>query len=247
MFHGVFVGWPVAKYSVAGETHQFALLRHDADHRKISLAFGLEPVLHRIDGPRFVIVHGGRRDDGIVEDRQHLVRKRFVACDDFHRPSKTFAIFVDCKLPLAVLTMRIHYGDNRDPYEAFQGVQPMSIDVTIARPEDVAPLRELYRKEMNCQIIHDSWFGRGWTDPYLFTRHDRIIGYGLVGGVRADPKDVITEFYILPHFRGLALPVFRKLAAVGRAKSIETQSNDVLLTLMLYDCADRIVSDRILF
>jgi GNAT superfamily N-acetyltransferase len=123
----------------------------------------------------------------------------------------------------------------------------MQTDVMLVPPEEVLSLRDLYRKEMNCQIIHDSWHGRGWTDSYLLRRDGWVVGYGLVGGVRGDPKDVITEFYVLPAHRGSALPLFHQLAAVSQAKSIEAQTNDLLLTLMLYDCAEKVESEAVLF
>jgi GNAT superfamily N-acetyltransferase len=123
----------------------------------------------------------------------------------------------------------------------------MPIDVSAVPPEVIQPLRDLHRHEMNCQIILDSWFTRGWTAPYLLRLDARIVGYGLVGGVPPDPKDVITEFYVLPPHRSAALPLFRRLAAVSRAATIEAQTNDVLLTLMLFDCASGIESRRILF
>jgi hypothetical protein len=121
------------------------------------------------------------------------------------------------------------------------------MDAALVPPEEVRALRELYRREMNCQIVLDSWHGRGWTDAYLLRRDGQVVGYGLVGGVRADPKDVITEFYILPAHRAAALPLFRRFAAASRAKTIEVQTNDILLTLMLYDCADKIESHVVLF
>ncbi len=123
----------------------------------------------------------------------------------------------------------------------------MPIDVSLVAPEETLRLRDLYRNEMKCQIVLDSWHGRGWTDSYLFRVDGRIAGYGLVGGIRADPKEIVTEFYVLPSQRGSALPLFRRFAEVSRARSIEVQTNDTLLTLMLYDCAERIESNVILF
>ncbi|MFT3878619.1 MAG: hypothetical protein QM703_03045 [Gemmatales bacterium] len=123
----------------------------------------------------------------------------------------------------------------------------MSLSVSLATVDEVSPLRALHRQEMNCQIKLDSWLGRGWTDPYLLRLNDQAIGYGLVGGVRADPKDTIIEYYLFPDHRGAALPLFRQLIHVSGAKRIETQSNDLLLTLMLFDCAHNIASDVILF
>jgi len=43
---------------------------------------------------------------------------------------------------------------------------------------ELAPFRELYRKEVNCQIIHDSILGRGWADGYLIRVDGEVAGYG---------------------------------------------------------------------
>jgi GNAT superfamily N-acetyltransferase len=123
----------------------------------------------------------------------------------------------------------------------------MTMEVVLVTPQEVRTLRDLHRKEMNCQIVLDSWHGRGWTDSYQFRLGDRVVGYGLVGGVRADPKDVIMEFYVLPAHRADALPLFRRLAAASHAKTVEVQTNDTLLTLMLFDCASKIESNTVLF
>jgi GNAT superfamily N-acetyltransferase len=123
----------------------------------------------------------------------------------------------------------------------------VKIDVAPVSLEEVLPLRELYRREMNCQIIHDSLPGRGFGDLFLIRADGRVAGYGFVMGYRGEPKDMIREFYVLPAHRGSAVPMFRDLVEASRARRIETQTNDVLLTLMLYDCATGITSDRILF
>jgi GNAT superfamily N-acetyltransferase len=123
----------------------------------------------------------------------------------------------------------------------------MTLDVSSVPLSDVLPLRELYRREMDCQIIHDSLPGRGFGDLYLIRTDGRVAGYGFVMGYRGEPKDMIREFYVLPAYRGSALPMFRRLIEVSNASRIEAQSNDVLLTLMLFDCATGISSDRILF
>lgn len=123
----------------------------------------------------------------------------------------------------------------------------MHIDVSLVPRDETLALRDLHRKEMNCQIVLDSWHGRGWTDSYMLRLDGRIVGYGLVGGVRAEPKEIITEFYVLPVYRGSALPLFLRFAEVSQAKSVEVQTNDTVLTLMLYDCANKIESNVILF
>ena len=123
----------------------------------------------------------------------------------------------------------------------------MTITVSPVPLEEVVPLRELYRQEMNCQIIHDSLPRRGFGNLFLLRRDGRIAGYGFVMGYLDEPKDMIQEFYVLPALRSSALSMFRRLIEVSGARRIEAQSNDVLLTLMLYDCATEITSDRILF
>ena len=47
--------------------------------------------------------------------------------------------------------------------------------------------------------------------------------------------------------RGRALPLFRRFVEASRARLIEVQSNDLLATLMLYDCASGIESNVVLF
>src|SRR3954465_7254566 len=123
----------------------------------------------------------------------------------------------------------------------------MTDDVELVPREETLALRELHRKEMDCQIILDSWHGRGWVDSYLLRLDGRVAGYGLVGGVRDEPRETITEFYVLPVQRGRALPLFHPLLAASGAKAVEAQSNDILLTLTLYDCVDRIESHVVLF
>jgi GNAT superfamily N-acetyltransferase len=119
------------------------------------------------------------------------------------------------------------------------------LDVTRATVEEVAPLRELHRQEMACQIVHDSFPARGLSDPYLLHIDGRIAGYGLVAN--RYPPDAIDEFYVSPAHRAEALPLFRRLIEVSHASRVRAQTNDRLLTLMLYDCASNITSDTILF
>ncbi|MGI8970144.1 MAG: GNAT family N-acetyltransferase [Dehalococcoidia bacterium] len=121
----------------------------------------------------------------------------------------------------------------------------MKIEVSRVEVNDITPLRELYRQEMNCQIVHDSFPRRGFSDPYLLCVEGRTAGYGLVAN-RHDP-DTMDEFYLFPDYRAAALPLFRQLLEVSQATRIRAQSNDRLMLLMLYDCAANITSDTILF
>jgi GNAT superfamily N-acetyltransferase len=123
----------------------------------------------------------------------------------------------------------------------------MPIDVSPVPLDEVLPLRELYRQEMNCQIVHDSLPRRGFGNLFLIRRDGRPAGYGFVMGYQGEPKDMIREFYVLPADRAKALPMFHRLIETSGARRIEAQTNDVLLTLMLYDCAREITSATVVF
>jgi GNAT superfamily N-acetyltransferase len=123
----------------------------------------------------------------------------------------------------------------------------MPIDVSPVPVDEVLPLRELYRQEMNCQIVHDSLPRRGFGNLFLLRLDGRPAGYGFVMGYQGEPKDMIREFFVLPAYRGSALPMFRRLIETSQARRIEAQTNDVLLTLMLYDCASEIRSETVVF
>jgi GNAT superfamily N-acetyltransferase len=121
----------------------------------------------------------------------------------------------------------------------------VEIQVLRVGPEEVTPLRELYRKQMNCQIVHDSFPRRGLSDPYLILVGGRAAGYGTVAN--RHPKGAVDEFYTLPAYRASALPMFQQLLAESKATKIRAQTNDRLMLLMLYDCAKSITSETILF
>ena len=123
----------------------------------------------------------------------------------------------------------------------------MTLEALLVEPAVVKPLRELHRAEMSCQIVLDSWLGRGWVDPYLLRVDGAVAGYGLVGDVRAEDKTIVVEFFVLPELRGAALPLFRALLAASGATRFEAQTNDSLFTLMVYDCAVDIESNVVLF
>jgi GNAT superfamily N-acetyltransferase len=121
----------------------------------------------------------------------------------------------------------------------------MDIEIAPVPVGEVMPLRELYRQQMNCQIVHDSYPGRGFADAYVIHAGGRTAGHGLVAN-RHYP-DTVIEFSLLPGYRAAALPIFRRLLEASRATHVRAQTNDRLLLLMLYDCATKITSDTILF
>ncbi len=126
---------------------------------------------------------------------------------------------------------------------------PVPADIEVAKVplETILSMREDYRREMACQIVHDSWHARGFTRSYLLRIGKTIVGYGAVGGSSRQSRDIVKEFFVAPEFRGDALRLFRALVGASDARRVEAQTNDVLLSLMLYDCAVEIASETILF
>lgn len=127
--------------------------------------------------------------------------------------------------------------------------QRWGASVAEASLDEIRPLRERYRAEMNCQIVHDSIHERsGWTREYQLISSGRSIGYGsvAVAGPWAD-NPTLYEFYLLPELRLRAFDCFRRLLEDVRPRRMEVQSNDVLSTVMLHAFASAVVSESILF
>jgi GNAT superfamily N-acetyltransferase len=115
--------------------------------------------------------------------------------------------------------------------------------------EEIRLWRDMYRQEMNCQIIHDSIHSRpGWTLEYSLSAGGSPVGYGsiAVAGPWKD-KPTLYEFYVLPHCRSRLFDLFSVLLAASGVNRIETQSNDSLLTAMLHTFACDVVSESILY
>lgn len=111
----------------------------------------------------------------------------------------------------------------------------------------ILPMRDSHRREMNCQILKDSWHERGLTDAYLLRVDGQTAGYGSVGSSDGSPREMVVEYYVVPALRGLALPLFQEFARLSRARTIEAQTNDRLLSLMFFDWAENIEAGKILF
>jgi GNAT superfamily N-acetyltransferase len=123
--------------------------------------------------------------------------------------------------------------------------------ITASRVElrEIAGMRDMYRLEMSCQIIHDSIHVRaGWTHEYLLTDGGARVGYGSVAVAGPwQAKPTVYEFFVLPQYRGHMFDLFTALLNVSGVNEIETQSNDPLLTTMLHAFTPAVASESILF
>jgi hypothetical protein len=111
----------------------------------------------------------------------------------------------------------------------------------------ILPFRNLFLQETNFQIRYNACHERGWTDSYLLTSDQMEIGYGSIKGQEIADRDTIFEFYLIPPFRKYSSQVFPELIAASGARFIECQSNDLLLTSILYEFAQNINADVVLF
>ena len=125
----------------------------------------------------------------------------------------------------------------------------MRATVTPASPSAVLPLRVRYRREMNCQVVHDSIHRRaGWTSTYLLRLDDTTAGFGSVAiGGPWTGKPTIFEFYVVPAHRGRAFDLFEAFLEASGSRLMEIQSNDALLAVMLHTYAREIWSEKIVF
>ena len=123
------------------------------------------------------------------------------------------------------------------------------VTVRQASYDEIAALREDFRREMGNLIVHDSIHVRpGWSDEYVVQDRDRTIGYGSIavsGPWRGKPT--VYEFYLESEFRTRAFEIFDQLLAVSAAVAFEVQTSDALSTIMALTHARDIGSERIVF
>jgi len=110
-------------------------------------------------------------------------------------------------------------------------------------------MRDIYRHEMHCQIIHDSLHVRpGWTTSYLLTIDGAPAGYGAVA--HAGPwkdKPTIFEFFVLPARRDRVFDLFAAFVDACGSRAIETQTNGDMLGVLAQSLCDSLVAGAILY
>ncbi len=123
----------------------------------------------------------------------------------------------------------------------------MAISVTKVELSAILPLRTLFLEEANRQVRYNACHERGWTDSYQLRIDGNPIGYVSIKGREIPDRDTVFEFFVLPQFRSQAADLFRQFLAAARLKFIECQSNDRLLTDVLFEFARNISADVVLF
>lgn len=124
----------------------------------------------------------------------------------------------------------------------------MTLDITKTNLQEILYLRNLFLQENNFQIRYNACHERGWTDSYVIMCNKEKIGYGAVkGNENIRDRDTVFEFYTIPSFRKLSSAAFSGLLKSSKASFIECQSNDLLLSSLLYEFGKNISSNVILF
>lgn len=124
----------------------------------------------------------------------------------------------------------------------------MELNINKVNLKEILYLRNLFLQENNFQIRYNACHERGWSDSCLFNFNDEPIGYGSIKGKEnLKDRDTVFEFYLIPSFRNLSSNTFLELLRFSKANFIECQSNDFLLTSLLYQHGRDINSDVVLF
>jgi GNAT superfamily N-acetyltransferase len=124
----------------------------------------------------------------------------------------------------------------------------MKFEIIRTALEKILPLRTLFLQENNFQIRYNACHERGWSDSYLITIEENNVGYGSVKGMNnLSDRDTVFEFYLDRPYRKKAAAVFPELVNTSKAEYIECQSNEPLLTSMLYHFAETIKEETVLF
>ena len=124
----------------------------------------------------------------------------------------------------------------------------MKVKVTKTSYQDIIFLRNLFLQENNFQIRYNACHERNWTDSYHLLINNVAIGYGAIKGKeKFEDRDTIFEFYVIPTYRDKAKTLFSALISSSKAIYAECQTNDLLLTSMVYEFCEGVNSEVVLF
>lgn len=124
----------------------------------------------------------------------------------------------------------------------------MYFEIIKSDPATIEPLRRLFLSETKFQFIYNKCHEAGWADVYLFTLNKLHIGYGSVWGKdKRENRDTIFEFYLSDPFRKYDSRIFADFIKDSGSGFIQCQSNDILITRMLFEYSENIKAEAIIF
>lgn len=123
----------------------------------------------------------------------------------------------------------------------------MSIEAVKVPRERIEPLRRQFLAATTFQLRYFAVHERGWSDSYLMLVDGVDAGYGLIRGQERPDRDTVFEFHVQRAFADTARELFVDLLRASQVVYIECQSNDDLLTSLLFEFGRNIRSDVVLF
>lgn len=125
----------------------------------------------------------------------------------------------------------------------------MKIECVRCDFSQIEHLRAHYRREMRCQILHDSFHARpGWVEWYAVLAEGQAAGYGavIVGGPWAGSR-ALFEAYLQPEFRGDLIPALDALILTAQAGGLLLQTNDPTMFLALHQFGSDFTEEALIF
>ena len=124
----------------------------------------------------------------------------------------------------------------------------MDFSATRCKFQDIEKFRHLYLQENNFQIRYNACHERNWSDSWLLRVDGIPAGYASVKGKdNLKDRDAVFEVYPVLPFRKYRRQLFESVLRESKAQFIECQSNDSILSSMIYEFAEHIFSDVVLF
>ena len=125
----------------------------------------------------------------------------------------------------------------------------MNIQVSPVDPEKILPFRDLYKQELNCQIVHDTaHYRKDCVQSFLLEVSGEIVGYGSTWvGDYWMTKGSAFEFYVLPTHRSALFTLFDEFIRITQPPKLYAQTNDPFLGVLIYDYVEKIIPRHILF
>lgn len=125
----------------------------------------------------------------------------------------------------------------------------MSIAVTPVDFSRILSFRDLYRQELDCQIVHDSAHYRAnCFQSFLLESEKEVLGYGSTWiGDYWMSRGSVFEFYVTPDHRHRLFTLFEEFLAVIKPSQIYAQTNDPFLGTLIFSYTREIKVGHILF
>jgi hypothetical protein len=107
----------------------------------------------------------------------------------------------------------------------------MRIHISSVAFDVIQPFRDLYRRELNCQIVHDSaHYRENCFQSHLIDVDGRLAGYGSTWtGDYWMTKNSIFEFFLLPEFQSRLFSIFERFLIEIDPPKLYAQTNDRFL------------------